>query len=72
VGRLALHYVEENPDEVVAAREDKAEAVLVHAKGKYELKDAHGVPCPYKTKGEERSLDYARDDKLGERLVDEG
>ena len=27
--------------------------------------------APYKTKGEERSLDYARDDRLGERLVDE-
>ena len=27
--------------------------------------------APYKTKGEERSLGYARDDKLGERLVDE-
>ena len=36
------------------------------------MQEGHGVPCPYETKGEERSLDYARDDKLGERLVDEG
>ena len=28
VGRLALHYAEENPDEVVAALDDKTEAVI--------------------------------------------
>ena len=28
VGRLALHYAEENPDEVVAAPDDKTEAVI--------------------------------------------
>jgi hypothetical protein len=31
VGRLALHYAEENPDEVVAALDDKTEAVIVGA-----------------------------------------
>ena len=28
VGRLAFHYAEENPDEVVAALDDKTEAVI--------------------------------------------
>jgi hypothetical protein len=28
VGRLALHYAEENPDEVLAALDDKTEAVI--------------------------------------------
>src|SRR4029453_1598704 len=28
VGRLALHYAEENPDEVLAAVDDKTEAVI--------------------------------------------
>src|ERR1700754_2151859 len=28
VGRLALHHAEENPDEVVAALDDKTEAVI--------------------------------------------
>ena len=28
VGRLALHYAEENPDDVVAALDDKTEAVI--------------------------------------------
>jgi len=28
VGRLALHYAEANPDEVVAALDDKTEAVI--------------------------------------------
>jgi hypothetical protein len=35
------------------------------------MQGGHDESCPYRTRGEERSLDYARDDKLGERLVDE-
>jgi hypothetical protein len=37
VGRLALHYAEENPDEVVIALDDKTEAVI------RELEARHGA-----------------------------
>ena len=51
VGRLALHYVEENPDEVLAALDDKTEAVI------RELEAQHKEAC--------RSLRRRRDRARG-------
>ena len=43
VGRLALHYAEENPDEVVAALDDKTEAVIRGLEAQPIAKDLPGL-----------------------------
>jgi len=48
VGRLALHYAEENPDDVIAALDDKTEAVIRELEAQH--KEAHrggGGPALY-------------------------
>jgi hypothetical protein len=50
VGRLALHYAEENPDEVLAALDDKTEAVIRELEARQRRRavrcDVEGIVSP--------------------------